>query len=65
MSSKEIRRKGMDWNQLARDRAQWRASVNMGINSTSIKGWELFDQLSHYQLLRKGFDPWSYSYKPI
>jgi hypothetical protein len=43
----------MDLIDLAQDRDQWRALVNMG----SIKCWELLEWLHNWQLLKKSPAP--------
>jgi hypothetical protein len=47
----EIIREGVDWIQLPQDRVQWLALVN------TVKGVAFIDQLSDYQLLKKGSAP--------
>jgi hypothetical protein len=43
------------WINLAQDRDQWQAFVNMIMNLFgSLKGREFLDKLNNYQLLKKG-----------
>jgi hypothetical protein len=55
---REIGWDGMDWIQLAKDRDQWRALVNMVMNLRAPKYcWEFSEWLHNWQLLRKGSAP--------
>jgi hypothetical protein len=53
---REIRWDSMDWIDLAQDRDQWMALVNM-VTSGSIKFWEVLEWLHNKQLLKKGSAP--------
>jgi hypothetical protein len=51
---------GLDWVDLAQDRGQWRAIVNITLKSSgSIKCWEIHECLSNWVLLKKGSAPWN------
>jgi hypothetical protein len=48
---------GMDWIDLAQDREQWRALVNMPMSF--IKCWEVLEWLCNWRLLKKGSTQWN------
>jgi hypothetical protein len=51
---------GMDWNDLAEDRDQWRALVNTVMNlRVPLNAWEILEWLHNWRLLKKGSAPWS------
>jgi hypothetical protein len=48
----------MEWIDLAQDKDQWRAFVNMIMNSGgSIKCWDVHEWLHNCQPLKKGLAP--------
>jgi hypothetical protein len=47
----------MDWIDLAQDRDQWRAPVNMVMNLQSIKCLEVLVELHNWRLLNKSSAP--------
>jgi hypothetical protein len=58
MNLREIRWDVVDWIDIAQDRDQWRALVNIGIEpSDSIKCWEVFEGLHNWRLLKNGSAP--------
>jgi hypothetical protein len=57
MDLREIGWDGMDWNDVAQDRDQWRALVNTNEPSGSIKCWEFLEWLHNWQLLKKDSAP--------
>jgi hypothetical protein len=59
MDFREIGWDGMDWIELAQDRDQWRALVNM-VTKLQVRYffcWEFPEWLHKWQLLRKGSAP--------
>jgi hypothetical protein len=58
MDLREIGWDVVDWIELAQDRDQWRALVNMVMNLRVPKNyWEFPEGLQNWQLLRKGSAP--------
>jgi hypothetical protein len=55
MDLREIGWDGVDWIDMAQDRNQWRALVNMVLNlRVSIKCWGVLEGLHNWRLLKKG-----------
>jgi hypothetical protein len=58
MDLREIGWDGMDWIDLAQDRAQWRALLTTVMNlGGSIKCWEILEWLQNWRFLQKGSAP--------
>jgi hypothetical protein len=59
MDLREIGWGVMDWINLAQDMDQWRDLMNMVINISSTKCWEILEWLPNWRLLKKDSAPWS------